>query len=232
MIASMDHAASKVAFRNRPSAPPFAPPPAYSASNPHTDDNHQPHDGRMNRRQSSKFHLPNPNLHNGAQMSAAHSQGQLVNDCLAHHSSQISQHPQAIQASNQIPQHHVSSSQSGPNDKNNNNNNIVILPQVQQAQPLVAAPYPGVHAPQPHVTAINFGGPGIQGPTKYRREANHLVHCLLSILFPPWMFVWCVVCCCYGCPNVCCCCGQGDICDSCCPKYEEAPTRTRTTTWI
>jgi len=154
-------------------------------------------------------------------------EGQLMNDLKRHHSSQISQHPQAIQTANQIPQHHVSS---GQNDNNNNNNNIVIVPQLQQ--PMVAAPYAGAQAPPPHVTAINVGM-GEQGPRRYKREANHLVHCLLSLLFPPWMFVWCIICCCYGCPNICCCCGDGDACDDCCPKqYESAPPRTRSTTWI
>lgn len=145
-----------------------------------------------------------------------------------HHSSQISQHPQAIQAANQIPQHHVSSSQSGNNA--NNNNNIVIVPQLQQ--PMVAAPYAGPQAP-PQITAINIGAVGgLPGPTRYRREANHLVHFLLSLIFPPWMFVWCIICCCFGCPNICCCCGDGDVCDNCCPKYEDAPPTARATTWI
>lgn len=223
MIGRMDPSTASVTFEKQPTAPP----PAYSATN-------------------SKFHVSNPSIltgnDNGFSSSGLpppqqayqlpihqHPQyGQLMNDLRAHHSSQLTQHLQASDTTSQIPKNQVSN-QSDQIDRNNNNN-IVVLPPVQQ---VMAAPYSAAPAPAPQVTAININGGGPAGPRRYRREANHLVHLLLSILFPPWIFIWCIICCCYGCPNICCCCGDEDACDNCCPKYyEDTPVARRGTTWI
>merc|ERR1712136_688198 len=105
-----------------------------------------------------------------------------------------------------------------------NNNNIIVIPQMQP--PVIAPSYPMTSQP-PNVTAINVGGPGGYSKAGYKRKANHLVHCLLSILFPPWICVWLIMCCCYGCPEGCCC------CEECCPKYYESGSMNRPgTTWV
>jgi len=214
MIGHMDPGTSSVAFQNVPTAPP----PAYSASNTRVTPDVNP-----------KFHVTHPALgseiaHNLADLRHSHGHmpiqdhpqyGQLMDDLRSRHSNQL--------ATNS---HSHADKPTVPKEQNNNNNNVVVVPAVQQ--PAVIAPHGGPS--NPHITAININGGGAAGPRRYRREANHLVHFLLSIVFPPWIFVWCVICCCYGCPNICCCCGDGDSCENCCPKhYEEASaTRSRT----
>jgi len=248
----MDPAATSVLFRNVPSAPTPSYKPAFhqhaEAYNEICDNNDvRNNNNNIDKRSSAQFHVSDPSLrqstsgvrqlqtpppgYSGADpppIGRLPHHGQLMNDLKAHHSAHISQHPQAAQSVSQIPPHHISSQggqySNNPNN-NNNNNNVFVVPQMQQ---------PVVAAPGPQVTAINIGGMGMEGVGRkmYRREANHLVHCLLSVIFPPWMFVWCIVCCCYGCPNICCCCDDGDACENFCPKHYERTPASRRTTYI
>lgn len=226
MIGRMEPATSSVTFRNDPSAPP----PAYSSESYPSNSKFHVQEAVTGRPKSALSDQVLPPIHQHPQY------GQLMNDLRAHQLAQISQprsESEVTQSAGHIPQIHVTA----PNDpiannarkndnNNNNNNNIIVLPPPPVQPAVMAAPV----AQAPQVTAININGGG--GPRRYKRKANHLVHFLLSVVFWPWLFVWCGVCCRYGCPNFCCCCccDDGDTYENCCPKiYEDSQGGT---TWI
>jgi len=32
-----------------------------------------------------------------------------------------------------------------------------------------------------------------------KKKVSHCLHCCLTVLFPPWIFIWMILCCIYGC---------------------------------
>jgi len=76
---------------------------------------------------------------------------------------------------------------------------------------------PGYHPPQQsyqpmppqmaqtsntNVIVVGGGGPPVQQTTvieQPREQVNHLLHCIISFFFFPWILIWCCLCCMYGC---------------------------------
>ena len=74
-------------------------------------------------------------------------------------------------------------------------------------QPYIAAPPPAPIAPvaqqQTNTNVVVVGQQAPQQTTIIQRpkeKVNHVLHLLITLfLFPPWMFVWMILCCIYGC---------------------------------
>ena len=46
------------------------------------------------------------------------------------------------------------------------------------------------------------GGPTVQQTTviqQPKEKVNHILHLIITLFFGPWIFVWCILCCIYGC---------------------------------
>ena len=54
-----------------------------------------------------------------------------------------------------------------------------------------------------NVVVVNAGAPAVQQTTviqQPKEKVNHILHLLITLfLFPPWVFVWIILCCIYGC---------------------------------
>ncbi|KAI6647878.1 Annexin A7-like [Oopsacas minuta] len=84
------------------------------------------------------------------------------------------------------------------------------MQQYQYTQ-LVPPPVQPIYAPNPQVVVIQQNAPApapatarlphvkITRVTYTDNRPNHLLHFIISIFFPLWIFVWLLMCCCYGC---------------------------------
>ena len=53
-----------------------------------------------------------------------------------------------------------------------------------------------------NVVVVNAGGPSVQQTTiiqQPKERVNHILHLIITFFFAPWLFVWCILCCIYGC---------------------------------
>ncbi|XP_065883595.1 cell death-inducing p53-target protein 1 homolog isoform X2 [Dysidea avara] len=79
-------------------------------------------------------------------------------------------------------------------------------PQQQGYPPATQYPPQPQYAPQQQSNTnvvVVGGGPSVQQTTviqQPKEKVNHVLHLLITIfLFPPWVFVWMILCCIYGC---------------------------------
>ncbi|XP_071084827.1 uncharacterized protein [Haliotis cracherodii] len=75
-------------------------------------------------------------------------------------------------------------------------------PQPQYApQPVGYAPQPAGYAPQPQMmgqqsstNVVVVGGQPQQTVIVERQGVNHVLHCIISLFFWPWVIVWIILC--------------------------------------
>jgi len=76
-------------------------------------------------------------------------------------------------------------------------------PQQQYPPPTQGYAAPPQQQSTNNVVVVNAGGPTVQQTTviqQQRDKVNHVLHLLITLfLFPPWVFVWIILCCIYGC---------------------------------